>query len=159
MHTTHTHTHTTQKHRLDFTSNNLKECTALRHLTKLRRLVLDKNRLESVDLSNLGGLEKLSLADNRLQSVPSLTDLRKLVNLDMSGNQVSSGFEQIQKAARCLRVLDLSRNSINMSLGEFSSYVLAPLKAVCGVCTNKYVCMCVCSVCCVCVCAGVCYFP
>mmetsp|Transcript_8249 Transcript_8249/g.20774 ORF Transcript_8249/g.20774 Transcript_8249/m.20774 type:complete len:1970 (-) Transcript_8249:116-6025(-) len=114
---------------IDLTSNNLRDCTSLRHLTKLRRLILDKNRLESIDLSNLSSLEKLSLADNRLQSIPSMNDLRKLVNLDLSGNQITSGFEQIRKVAKTLRVIDLSRNAINMSLGEFSTYVMDPLKA------------------------------
>ncbi|PSC75573.1 plant intracellular Ras-group-related LRR 7-like [Micractinium conductrix] len=71
--------------RLVLSNNQLSDLAPLRHLTNLRVLVLDGNRIASLPpwIGELGKLETLSLSDNTLVQLPAgvgaLTSLRQLL--------------------------------------------------------------------------------
>ncbi|ELR18987.1 Armadillo/betacatenin-like repeat domain containing protein [Acanthamoeba castellanii str. Neff] len=104
---------------IDFTSNSLVDCSnSFEHLSKLKRLIIDRNALCDIQFKGLASLVTLSLADNRLNYLNDMGDLRKLVNLNLSGNKLTAGFDQIAKC-KALRVLDLGSNNIDFSLSQF----------------------------------------
>jgi hypothetical protein len=76
--------------RLDLSNNSLVECRRLVNLNKLKRLWIENNLLKHVSLNGLVNLEFLSLTYNRLEAVPDLSDLKKLIYLDLTGNQIKS---------------------------------------------------------------------
>lgn len=76
--------------RIDFTSNSLVDCSnSFEHLSKLKRLIIDRNALCDIQFKGLASLVTLSLADNRLNYLNDMGDLRKLVNLNLSGNKLT----------------------------------------------------------------------
>lgn len=113
--------------RLDLSGNTLVSCVNLSHLSKLKRIYLDNNLLCNVALNGLVNLELLSLSQNRMEQLTDLSDLKKLVFLDLSGNRLNSGFEEISKL-KAVRALDLGTNSLSMPIHEFYNYVLVHLK-------------------------------
>lgn len=74
---------------LDLSSNALVEATNLSHLNKLKRLWIDNNLLCNVVFKGLQSLELLSLSQNRLEQLNDAADLKKLINLDLSGNRIN----------------------------------------------------------------------
>ena len=69
----------------------------------------------------------LSAVNNRLVTIEDTTDLKKLVQLDLCGNRIVHGFEELAKL-KTLRVLDLSSNTLDMPLQNFMALLLEPLK-------------------------------
>ncbi|XP_068244417.1 uncharacterized protein haf isoform X2 [Palaemon carinicauda] len=65
-------------------------------------------------------LKNLNLQDNKLSSVPSgaISKLRRLVLLDLSGNQITSVPEEAFKGSR-LATLKLADNDLSLSFGAF----------------------------------------
>jgi Leucine-rich repeat (LRR) protein len=59
-------------------------------LTKLKRLNLENNLLTKVNLNGLQSLEFLTLAQNRLETLEGVSDLKKIVYLDLNGNRIGS---------------------------------------------------------------------
>eukprot|EP01132_Coremiostelium_polycephalum_P005988 gene5988-7460_t len=115
---------------LNLSSNSLIEIISLSHLTKLKRLILDKNNLVEVSLQGLSSLVYLGLCNNRLDHLSdSLADCKKLLNIDLSGNRLTDGFDHLSKL-KSIKVIDLSSNGISMTISEFTKKVLEPLKKV-----------------------------
>lgn len=112
---------------LCLSNNPLKELVSVDHLTKLKVLIANACRLQNVSLNKLESLEFLSLSDNLLTSVPKIRNLQKLVNLDLSGNPLSIGFEELE-TVKSLQVLDLARTGLDMSIQQFYQFILTPLK-------------------------------
>jgi hypothetical protein len=117
---------------LDFSGNQLSELTRLSHLNKLKRIQLSNNRLVAIDVSGLIVLELLVAPHNALRLLPAgLVDLKALLHLDLSHNQLGSapvaGWADLAHL-KALRVLTLSHNNIAMALNEFYAYILAHLK-------------------------------
>jgi Leucine-rich repeat (LRR) protein len=56
-----------------------------------------------------------------------MSDLKKLVQLDLCNNQLSSGFDELAKL-KTLRVLDLANNKLDMPIQNFNAQLLEPLK-------------------------------
>lgn len=113
------------------------------------------NQLTDIRFSTLQSLEYLSLALNKFESVPDVGSLKSLVNLDLSGNTIDrmytiyrnyvhslsenlwiahlfnstflGGFGELQNL-KALRVLDLGRNNIDLSLSQVYHSILVYLK-------------------------------
>ncbi len=88
------------------------------HLSKLKTLIAENCELASVTINALESAEFISLANNVLTAVPKMRNLQKLVNLDLSGNSLSVGFEELEHL-RALQVLDLGRAHLDMSIQQF----------------------------------------
>jgi hypothetical protein len=76
--------------------------------------------------------ELLAAPHNALRMLPTgLVDLKALLHLDLSHNQLGSapvaGWADLAHL-KALRVLTLSHNNIAMALNEFYAYILAHLK-------------------------------
>lgn len=84
----------------------------------MKYLIAEENRIVGADIAGLSGAELISLRSNLLEEVPDLTDLKKLVNLDLSHNKLVSGFEHLTEL-KSVKVLDLSFNAMDMTLPEF----------------------------------------
>lgn len=112
---------------LDLSSNSLMELGSLGHLSKLEELYADLNVIRHVRFDGLAGLVLLSLRHNNLEALPDMSDMRHLVNVDLSHNRVAAGFDSLEDC-RALRVVDLSFNRIEMTLAHFYRDLLAPLK-------------------------------
>ncbi len=112
---------------LCLSNNPLREISSADHLTKLRVLVANGCRLQNVSLNKLESLEYLSLADNQLTAVPKMSNLQKLVNLDLTGNPLSVGFEELE-SLKSLQVLDLARTGLDITIQQLFQFVLTPLK-------------------------------
>ena len=100
-----------QTQRLDLSSRNLTDLSALAGLTGLRELDLSGNRI--ADLSPLAGLtalEQLSLAGNRIADLRPLAGLTGLERLHLSANRI--GDLSPLAGLSGLRVLHLSTNRI-----------------------------------------------
>ena len=97
--------------RLDLSSRNLTELSALAGLSGLRELDLRHNAITDLSpLAGLTGLEVLNLSGNRIEELWPLAGLTALQRLDLSGNRI----EDIATLAELtgLEVLDLSGNRI-----------------------------------------------
>ena len=97
--------------RLDLSSRNLTDLSALAGLTGLRELDLSGNAITDLGpLAGLTGLEVLDLSGNQIEDLWPLTELTGLEVLDLSGNQI----EELWPLAGLtgLEVLDLSGNQI-----------------------------------------------
>eukprot|EP00727_Mastigamoeba_balamuthi_P007083 m51a1_g2996 putative leucine-rich repeat-containing protein (1494) ;mRNA; r:756253-761961 len=114
---------------LNLSGNSLMELASLAHLGKLRLLYADRNVISSVTFRGLVELELLSLKQNRMETLNDMSDLKKLVNLDLSHNRLGAGFEELSKL-RALRVLDLSQNRIDMPLAEFHTFVMPAIRKI-----------------------------
>jgi serine/threonine protein kinase len=112
---------------LCLSNNPLREISSADHLTKLKVLVANGCRLQNVSLNKLESLELLSLADNQLTAVPKMSNLQKLVNLDLSGNPLSVGFEELENL-KSLQVLDLARTGLDITIQQLFQFVVTPLK-------------------------------
>lgn len=114
-------------------SNALVEATNLSHLNKLKRLWIDNNLLCNVVFKGLQSLELLSLSQNRLEQLNDAADLKKLINLDLSGNRINNPASVQQSMyeigkIKSLRVLDLGTNNIDLPIHEFYNYVLIHIR-------------------------------
>ena len=97
--------------RLDLSSRNLTELSALAGLSGLRELDLRHNAITDLSpLAGLTGLEVLNLSGNQIEELWPLAGLTALQRLDLSGNRI----EDIATLAELtgLEVLDLSGNRI-----------------------------------------------
>lgn len=117
---------------LDASGNRLERVESLTHLNKLKRLVLNANRLQSLSCSGLVSLELIAATHNRLTVLPSgLHDLKVLLHLDLSHNELGrapvAAWAELA-LLKSLRVLTLSHNKIAMAINEFYAYILAHLK-------------------------------
>lgn len=65
--------------------------------------------------------------NNRLVTIEDTTDMKKLVHLDLCGNRIVHGFEELGKL-KTLRVLDLGNNTLDMPIQNFNAFLLEPLK-------------------------------
>lgn len=74
---------------MDLSANALVECNNLTSLSKLKRLWLDNNLLCDIVFKGLLSLEYLSLSQNRIEHLNDMSDLKKLVYLDLSGNRLT----------------------------------------------------------------------
>ncbi|KAH3761172.1 hypothetical protein Pelo_6998 [Pelomyxa schiedti] len=114
---------------IDFTGNSLQHMQGFDKLSKLKVLTLTRNAISSTDFRGLNGLEYLSLKINRITTLTDMSSLSKLVNIDLSYNRISGGFEELAKLKN-LRVLDLSHNKISMSLPQFYTQVMVHLRNI-----------------------------
>jgi hypothetical protein len=112
---------------LDLTGNCLSQFMNGRHLTKLKRLILEKNTIARLSLQGLQNLEYLSLSNNHIEHLPDMSDLKKLVYLDLSQNRILTGWNELEKL-QSLRVLDLGDCRIDLSINEFHNFILQPLR-------------------------------
>ena len=97
--------------RLDLSSRNLTELSALAGLSGLRELDLRHNAITDLSpLAGLTGLEVLNLSGNQIEELWPLAGLTALQRLDLSGNRI----EDIATLAELtgLEVLNLSGNRI-----------------------------------------------
>ena len=97
--------------RLDLSSRNLTELSALAGLSGLRELDLRHNAITDLSpLAGLTGLEVLNLSGNQIEELWPLAGLTALQRLDLSDNRI----EDIATLAELtgLEVLDLSGNRI-----------------------------------------------
>jgi hypothetical protein len=69
----------------------------------------------------------LSAINNRLVAIEDTTDMKRLVHLDLCGNRIVHGFDELGKL-KTLRVLDLASNTIDMPIQNFTAFILEPLK-------------------------------
>lgn len=51
-----------------------------------------------------------------------MSDLKHLVNLDLAGNRIETGLEELAKL-KSLRVLDLSNNNLDITLFQLRSFL------------------------------------
>jgi len=112
---------------LDFRDNALTEFPPITHLSELRRIFLRGNLIETFSLEGLSGLMLLSLENNRLQRLPQLEPHLELVHLDLRGNKLEGGFDQLENFPN-LELLDLSRCMLQMTKEEFESGLLKELE-------------------------------
>ncbi|KAL6041525.1 U2 small nuclear ribonucleoprotein A', partial [Balamuthia mandrillaris] len=114
---------------LDLTENKLTECNNFHSLSHLKRLILDRNQISSISFQGLSGLKLLSLRSNKLDYMSDMYDLKSLVELNLSGNNISAGFSELSKL-KALRVLDLSDNNIQFNLRSLHRNIIQPLKTL-----------------------------
>ena len=96
---------------LDLRHNALTDLGPLAGLAGLRVLHLDGNRIADLaPLAGLAGLERLSLADNRIEDLAPLTGLAGLEALGLAGNRIADFWPLAGLTA--LERLDLSGNRI-----------------------------------------------
>jgi len=130
---------------LDLTGNLLTQIDgSVRTAPKLRRLILDQNRIRTVqNLAELpqlqllslsgnliaecvdwhltmGNLVTLKLAQNKIKTLSGLRKLLSLVNLDLSSNQIEE-LDEVNHVANLplLETLRLTGNPLAGSVGEF----------------------------------------
>ena len=97
--------------RLDLSSRNLADISALAGLTGLRELDLRNNALADLGpLAGLTGLRALHLSDNRIEDLSPLAGLTALEQLSLAGNRIEDLAPLTGLAG--LRALDLSGNRI-----------------------------------------------
>ena len=97
--------------RLDLSSRNLTDLSALAGLTGLRELDLRDNAITDLSpLAGLTGLQVLDLRDNAVADLSPLAGLTDLRVLDLSGNRIAELWPLATLAA--LERLDLSDNRI-----------------------------------------------
>ncbi|KAH8379580.1 hypothetical protein KR009_005829 [Drosophila setifemur] len=97
----------------NFTHNNLTHCD-LPHMPLLNRLELGQNRLVSATFGVCPQLQNLVINDNQLVQldINAFRGLNGLIDLQLSGNKLTSiGQETFQPLGQ-LRVLNLSRNAL-----------------------------------------------
>ena len=73
-------------------ANELTRIEGLERLTQLRELVLDKNRIKSIDacsFPHLINLRELRIEDNGLKTLANLSPLQRLQSIHMSSNRIS----------------------------------------------------------------------
>ena len=97
--------------RLDLSSRNLTDGTALTGLTGLRELDLSHNAIADLwPLAELTGLRVLNLAGNRIEDLRPLAGLTSLERLNLSDNAVADLWPLAELTG--LRVLNLAGNRI-----------------------------------------------
>ena len=98
--------------RLDLSSRNLTDITALAGLTGLRELDLRHNAVSDLwPLAGLTGLKVLYLSGNRIADLRPLAGLTGLEVLDLSGNRISDLWPLAGLTG--LRELDLRQNAVS----------------------------------------------
>lgn len=63
-----------------------------------------------------------------MKEVPDMTDLKKLLTLDLSYNAIVVGYERLSRLNKTLKCLDFSNNNISMAINEFYSFILLQVK-------------------------------
>ena len=97
--------------RLDLSSRNLTDVTALAGLTSLRELDLRHNAVTDLwPLAGLTGLQALYLSGNQIADLRPLAGLTGLQVLDLSGNQITDLWPLAELPG--LRELDLRDNAV-----------------------------------------------
>ena len=100
-----------QTERLDLSSRNLTDLTALARLTGLRELDLRQNAIADLSpLARLTGLKVLYLSGNRIEDLRPLARLTGLEVLDLGGNRIADLWPLAGLTG--LRELDLRQNAI-----------------------------------------------
>lgn len=112
---------------INLSHNQITECNSLSHLSKLKHLFLDNNKVSDISFEGLVSLKILSLMGNELEYLTSMSDLDKLEHLNLSGNKLTAGFHELAKL-KSLLSLNLSNNNFNFTLRKFYSFLLLPLK-------------------------------
>jgi Leucine-rich repeat (LRR) protein len=97
-----------------------------KYIPRLKRLTLNGNQLESISLGKLDELVLLSLESNKIHSIPAMSQVPNLVHLNLRGNKLQSGFDELAKLSN-LQVLDMSRCMIEMNSAQFQQQILAHL--------------------------------
>ena len=112
--------------RLDLSSRNLTDVSALSALTGLRELDLRDNAIEDLrPLTGLTGLEALYLSGNQIEDLGPLAGLTGLKVLDLAGNRITDLWPL--SGLTGLRELDLRHNAVE-DLGPLAG--MAGLKAL-----------------------------
>ena len=112
--------------RLDLSSRNLTDVSALSALTGLRELDLRDNAIEDLrPLTGLTGLEALYLSGNQIEDLGPLAGLTGLKALDLAGNRITDLWPL--SGLTGLRELDLRHNAVE-DLGPLAG--MAGLKAL-----------------------------
>ena len=97
--------------RLDLSSRNLTDVSALAGLTGLRELDLSGNAVADLwPLAGLTGLQVLDLSGNQIADLSALAGLTGLQVLDLSGNQIADLWPLADLTG--LRELDLRHNAV-----------------------------------------------
>jgi hypothetical protein len=137
--------------RINLSHNQLTECNSLSHLSKLKHLFVDNNKISDISFEvcacsppwracpsaahplrliaayvrtqGLVNLKILSLMGNELEYLTSMSDLDKLEHLNLSGNKLTAGFHELAKL-KSLLSLNLSNNNFNFTLRKFYSFLL-----------------------------------
>jgi len=112
---------------IDLSNNKIETVAQLSQFTTLKRLFLRRNPLKSLDFTGLGNLLVLSMEDCGLTELPNFEHLTSLVQLDLRGNPLASGFEQLGHL-KCLQSLDMSRCKLQMEMAAFKADVLSFIK-------------------------------
>ncbi len=139
--------------RLNLSRNKLEDCNSIQYLSKLKRLWIDSNQLINITFKNLTSLVLLSLQNNNLEILSDMSELKKLIYLNLSHNgltgksrrkrmilsenydidrvinisdSLAGGFSQLSKL-KSLKVLYLSRNNINMTADALYQKVTDPI--------------------------------
>ena len=96
---------------LDLRGNAIADLSPLAGLTGLRELDLSGNRIADLwPLAGLAALQRLDLADNRIADIATLAELTGLLALDLSGNRIADLWPLAGLAA--LQRLNLTDNRI-----------------------------------------------
>ena len=97
---------------INLSSNQIKDITPLKKLTKLEGLYLNQNSIRSVDaLADLTNLKTLFCSNNQIEDISSLSNLSKLNALWMANNCLSS-FDVV-KNFKNLTNLRIENNNIS----------------------------------------------
>ena len=104
---------------LDLSENKIRNVEALRKLTNLKKLNLNKNYwIEYIDaLQAMTEMIELDLSENKIRNVEALTNMHKLETLSLGTNLISNidslsgskGAKQRPNQTRPLKYLYLSR--------------------------------------------------
>ena len=55
----------------------------------MKRLDASNNALEKINCKGLGQLEYLDISQNRLEELPDFSELKTLININLSGNKIT----------------------------------------------------------------------
>src|SRR3989338_9038693 len=117
--------------RINLSNNQLKKCTSLDSLNKLKYLNLNYNQLSEFHTVTLVALTTLTLSRNLLQMIPDFSELKNLIYLDLSFNKLSrgAGFSNLSKIKN-LKVLDVGFNDIDLNPSTFRNMIMVHLKKI-----------------------------
>jgi len=73
---------------MNLSFNRLRSFSCGGHFSRVKRLFLNDNQLESLSLEGFSSLTVLSLANNQIQQLEGLGGAKRLIYLNLSGNPI-----------------------------------------------------------------------